>query len=257
MELLLGGGVNPLARHDMNDDDDDDDEPDDESVARVLFRDDDGEQSNGGGYGDGESYYYNGVDWSSHLTTACRLYHDLETEAASNTTALFVPRYLEVFERLIKVTYYQQNGAIDQFSDQERNFHVLHALVGLSTTTIPRILADMILTKYNHQLAQPDPFHHCLPLHMACSNGNPLMIKILHGYPRAVVNRGGGDYPLHVACRSKHWEWSTGIRELFEAAPDVLLLNTSNGKSANKRALPARASHDVERARGERNGKPD
>lgn len=170
-------------------------------------------------------------EWQEQLIIAFRLIRDMDLEGklAMNTIDA-------VLHRLILGTYFAQHNYTPS-GDNNQDQYLLHALIAITRTVpCPDFLFNWIVENARpEQLHIVDPIHGQLPLAAACSfsHSHPdRILTLLHAHPQAAsVADAQGRYPLYLACCSRLLSWEHGIRQVFQAAPDVLRLSAVNGQS--------------------------
>ena len=166
--------------------------------------------------------------WLEQLVIAFRLCRDMDLE-----DRLDMKKVYPVLCRLITGSYFAEKGVAIPY-DQEK--FLLHAVIGNTLSrSCPKSIFHWIIREYPEQLRTVEPIHGQLPLAAACGSkrcGPDRMMTILLAYPHAAsVSDSQGRYPLHLACQNGCFAWQTGIQQLFQAAPVVLLIPTVDGHS--------------------------
>lgn len=176
-------------------------------------------------------------DWQQELRTAFRLCRDLDLE-----DRLDMEKIHPILSRLIVGTYFAEHNLSlpsDQDSSSFDNKFLLHAVIGIKLSrSCPPCIFSWIVETHPEQLHSTDPINNSqLPLAATCSSPQSTpdrMLTILFAYLHAAsVPDSQGRYPLELACcESGCFTWETGIRQLFQAAPDVLGIRSAvDGRS--------------------------
>jgi len=172
-------------------------------------------------------------DWQEQLRIAFRLCRDMDVE-----DKLDMDKVSPVLLRLLVGTYFAEQGftweETDGNQDSSLDRFVLSALIGITASRVcPTCIFHWFVETYPEQLRVTNPITGQLPLAAACSSqrcNSEQVMTILYSYPEAAaIPDAMGQYPLHLACCSGCFSWETGLRQLFEAAPDVLRIPTANG----------------------------
>eukprot|EP00980_Cylindrotheca_fusiformis_P027502 scaffold20791_cov137-Cylindrotheca_fusiformis.AAC.1 len=116
---------------------------------------------------------------------------------------------------------------------------LLHAAVSLGGLSCPMEVLKYILERYPNQVHERDRSGQ-LPLHIAVGptswsqttrrkykpREREFISLLLDAYPNAATKKlplNGGRHPLHIALTNRH-TWTGGVRELLQAAPEVLFI---------------------------------
>lgn len=166
------------------------------------------------------------TQWFEQLVIAFRLCRDMDLDDKLDMNKVY-----PVLCRLITGTYFAEQGVMIP-SDQEK--FLLHAFLRNKLSgSCPICIFHWMIHSFPEQLVVAIDGQ--LPLAASCSSkrcGPDRMIALLFASPTAAsVPDSQGRYPLHLACQNCCFAWETGIRQLFEAAPSVVLIPTAEGLS--------------------------
>ena len=167
--------------------------------------------------------------WADLCQAACKLWIQLD----KNGLIEYLPTVYPTLCLVIKGNYYFQafpNEAGQLLFDEDPYTNLLRSVAACSIC--PYSFVKRLLETQAHQLMLADYAGRKTPLHVLCdrddvhldANSRPLIALFVESCAMVASEMDNeGLYPLHRACRAGY-VWSTGIKELVNAAPAILLL---------------------------------
>ncbi|KAI2496555.1 hypothetical protein MHU86_17947 [Fragilaria crotonensis] len=165
--------------------------------------------------------------WADLCQAACQLWIQLDDDGLIE----HLPTVYPAICLLIKANYYFQTFPLEAqrlLFDEEPYTNLLRSVAACSFC--PYSFVKRLLETQAHQLMLADYAGRKTPLHVLCDNEDvhhdanrqPLIALFVESCAVVASEMDNeGLYPLHRACRASY-VWSTGIKELVNAAPQIL-----------------------------------